>query len=79
LLKNPIYNNYYTPMARTTDPNAKKMMAFFTETEQRDIKADMAKLGKSFTDYILYLRNVVATRVPRVADLLKKPSKKGGK
>ena len=47
-------------MARTTDPNAKKMMAYFTEAEQRDIKGDMARLGETFTDYILGLRDKVA-------------------
>jgi hypothetical protein len=49
-------------MARTTNPDAVKVTAFFTPDEYRKIKVDCAVLGLSFTDYVIQLREPKAAR-----------------
>jgi hypothetical protein len=64
-------------MSRSTDPKTKKLTGFFYEDEHRSIKSDCAKLGKTFTDYVLLLRKAYNANPPlRVSDLLKKKDKK---
>lgn len=49
-------------MARTTNPESIRVTAFFTPAEHREISMELASLGLTFTDYVLFLKKHADTK-----------------